>query len=112
MPCIDFTIHIEQVFSFSWIKVHVVRGTYSLALVHSHTFMFYPSPYLFLIRVPNFLVMKGHNVNAVVVAEVQGAMLLEVLVGAGVVDTVEDTVNDLSSCRCGCLFPCFGTTYV
>ena len=65
-----------------------MRGAYSSALVYVYIFMFYPSPYLFLIRDSNFLVMEGHTVNAGVVAEVQGAMFLEVQEGAGVVDPI------------------------
>ena len=88
-----------------------MRGAYSLALVHLQIIVFYTSPYLFLIRVPNFLVMEGRKVNVVIVAEVQGTMLSEVQEGAGVVDTFQNAVNILPSIRCGCLFPHFDTTY-
>ena len=55
--------------------------------------------------------MEGREVNAVVVAEVQGTMLSEVLEGAGVVNSFEDAVNDLPSPRCGWFFSYFGTTH-
>ena len=40
-----------------------------------------------MIRVLNFLLMEGRNVNTVVIVEVQGELLSKVLERAGVVET-------------------------
>ena len=41
------------------------------------------------------------EISILTVAEVQGAMLSKVLEGAGVVDTLESTINGFPSPRCG-----------